>query len=162
MKNPDDPTMWLAGVHVLVADDCEAECEMLVHTLSLYGATVTATTSVRSALATVRAERPDVLVSDITFEDGDGYSLARELRAMPPTDGGQTPAVAVTGWATEADRAAAIDAGFHVHLAKPVPLETLVAVIATLARHGRASAVLGTDDDSANRFVPRGESASGS
>ena len=134
MEHSENQFNCLDGIHVLVADNSEAEREMLVHVLGLYGARVSATGSARSALHAIRATKPDVLVSDISLDDCDGYCLVRELRALPAAAGGETPAVAVTGWATESDRAAALEAGFHVHLVKPVALEALVTIVATLAR----------------------------
>lgn len=48
----------------------------------------------------------------------DGYELIREVRKLEP-HGGQTPAVALTAFNREQDRARAIDAGFQKHLSKP-------------------------------------------
>ena len=89
--------------------------------------------SADEALETLRRWRPDVLVSDIGMPGDDGYSLLRRVRALSPQDGGRTPALALTAYAPSEDRALALEAGFHTHVAKPVdPLE-LTALIAGLA-----------------------------
>lgn len=129
----------LAGVHVLVVDNDADEREMLAFVFNMHGARVTAVGSAAEALAAARNGRPDVLVSDVLLPERDGYSLVRELRTWPPPEGGRIPAVAVTGCCQEGDRTEAIDAGFQVHLGKPVPLETLLEVVAKLARVSRAA-----------------------
>ena len=63
-----------------------------------------------------------------------GYDLIRQVRALAPEKGGTVPAVALTAYAGPADRKRALAAGFHVHLAKPVEPDELLAVIASLGR----------------------------
>ena len=137
---PEGTGNLLDGVHVLVADDCEDEREMLEFVFGLHGATVTAHASATATLSAVRDAKPDVLVSDIGLVGIDGYDLVRELRSWPADQGGETPAIALTGWSSESDRAEAIAAGFHVHIVKPVAVEALVAVVAALAMSRSAGA----------------------
>jgi len=88
--------------------------------------------SADEALETLRRWRPDVLVSDIGMPGDDGYALIRKVRALGPEEGSQVRALALT-YAPSEDRALALEAGFHTHVAKPVdPLE-LTALIAGLA-----------------------------
>jgi CheY-like chemotaxis protein len=63
-----------------------------------------------------------------------GYDLIKEIRALPPEKGGNIPAVALTAYAGSLDRRRALIAGFHVHLAKPVEPDELLAVIGSLGR----------------------------
>ena len=63
----------------------------------------------------------------------DGYDLMRKIRALAPEGGGQIPAIALTGFAAPADESMAREAGYQVHLAKPVELQSLAITIATLA-----------------------------
>jgi CheY-like chemotaxis protein len=149
------PDRQLEGVDVLVVDDSPDELELFALILPQWGASVRTMTSADEALAAVRASRPSVLVSDIALGPGrDGYQLIRELRSWPAELGGDLPAVAVTGWCRACDSAAAIDAGFQVHLSKPVPIETLVAVIASLARaQGAAPDVAKPAGDKMTRVV---------
>jgi CheY-like chemotaxis protein len=78
------------------------------------------------------------LVADIEMPGESGYELIRELRALPPEDGGRTPAAALTAYAGAKDRMRALNAGFEIHVPKPVQPAELAAVVATLARAGSA------------------------
>ena len=62
----------------------------------------------------------------------DGYTLIRQIRALPQERGGQIPAIALTGYAEESDRQQAVTAGFQRHVTKPVKLDELTEAIASL------------------------------
>lgn len=64
----------------------------------------------------------------------DGYMLIRQIRALPPEQGGQVPAIALTAFAGEIDYERAMSAGFQQHLAKPVEPDKLVKVITSLVK----------------------------
>ena len=82
--------------------------------------------------------RPDVLVADIGMPKEDGYSFIRAVRSLAADSGGATPAAAVTALARHEDRRRALLAGFQTHVAKPVDVVELVAVVGSLAgRTGR-------------------------
>jgi CheY-like chemotaxis protein len=85
-------------------------------------------------------ETPDVLVSDIGMPKEDGYSLIRRLRALPPGQGGQVPAVALTAYARTEDRARVLQAGYQAHVIKPVEPAELLTAIAALAGHREPAA----------------------
>lgn len=118
----------LDGVRVLVVDDHEDDRDMYTFVLTQCGAQVLAAGTAAEALAVFDQAKPDVLLSDITLRDGDGYDLIRALRAR----GCAVRAVAVTGHVREQDRTEALQAGFDVHLPKPVSLTTLCEHVATL------------------------------
>ena len=82
----------------------------------------------------LRAERPDVLISDIGMPGQDGYALIRQVRALSPEDGGRTPAIALTAYARAEDRVKAVVAGFQHHLSKPIEPMELVVLVASLAQ----------------------------
>ena len=127
----------LAGLKVLVVDD-EADARTLVQRLlEDHGAVVQGAANVPVAVALLQTLRPDVLVSDIGMPGEDGYSLIRQLRALPPERGGQTPAIALTAYARPEDRLNVILAGFQMHMSKPVEVAELLAAVASLA--GRAA-----------------------
>ena len=63
----------------------------------------------------------------------DGYSLIRSVRSRTAEQGGQVPALALTAYAREEDRARVLAAGFQMHLSKPVEPAELVHAIASLA-----------------------------
>ena len=85
-------------------------------------------------LAAIQRELPSVVLSDIGMSGENGYDLIRKVRALAPEKGGTVPAVALTAYAGPSDRRRALVAGFHVHLAKPVEPDELLAVIASLGR----------------------------
>ena len=126
----------LADVRVLVVDD-EPDARALVRRLlEERGATVTTNASVAEALASIRMDRFDVLVSDIGMPEEDGYALIRQVRALEAERGGTIPAVALTAYARSEDRMKAVMAGFQMHVTKPVEPAELLTMVASLA--GRA------------------------
>ena len=131
--NPADPCA-LDGINVLVVEDEPDTRELLTTILQECGAQVAAVGSARDALILIQEELPNVLLSDIAMSGESGYDLIREVRALPPEKGGNIPAVALTAYAGAIDRRRALLAGFHVHLAKPVEPDELLAVIGSLGR----------------------------
>ncbi|WP_414589011.1 PAS domain S-box protein [Scytonema sp. PCC 10023] len=122
----------LGGLRVLVVDD-EPDARQLLSTVLLqHKAQVIAVSSAREALVTLQKFQPDVLVSDIGMPQEDGYSLIRKIRALPG-ESGRTPAVALTAYARAEDRTQALNAGFQLHVAKPVNPTELATVVANLA-----------------------------
>jgi signal transduction histidine kinase/DNA-binding response OmpR family regulator len=123
----------LAGVHVLMIDDEADAREVISETLKRSHARVTTAGSVKEGLEAFMRETPDVVLSDIAMPDRDGYDLIRTLRELPPLQGGDVPAIALTAYAREEDRLAALSAGFQIHLAKPVEPGELISSVAHLA-----------------------------
>jgi CheY-like chemotaxis protein len=81
----------------------------------------------------VRAFRPHLVLCDIGLPGGmDGFAVARALRADPATAGAYL--VALTGYGQPEDRVKALEAGFDVHLTKPVDGAGLDRVFAAVAR----------------------------
>jgi CheY-like chemotaxis protein len=58
-----------------------------------------------------------------------GYGLLRRVRALPPEQGGDTPAVAITAFAPSEGRRRALMAGFQMHVPKPVEPAELIAIV---------------------------------
>ncbi|MEP0855240.1 response regulator [Trichocoleus sp. DQ-U1] len=123
----------LDGVRVLVVDDDTDTREFLTFMLEQYGAEAIAAASAQEAFERIPQVRPDVLVSDIGMPDEDGYSLLGKVRKLDASQGGETPAIALTAYAREEDRTQALSAGFQMHLAKPVEPDELANVVAKLA-----------------------------
>jgi CheY-like chemotaxis protein len=82
----------------------------------------------------IAEEVPDVMLSDVSMPEEDGYSLIRKVRALPRDRGGDVPAAAITAYARPEDRRELLNAGFSIHLPKPIEPAELVAVVATLSR----------------------------
>jgi CheY-like chemotaxis protein len=131
------PLVRLDGLRVLLVDDDPEGAAVGDAILRTAGAVVECRSSAAAALALLRDWRPDVLVSDIEMPERDGYTLIRELRALPPDAGGETPAIALTAYGRPQDRARSIEAGYEMHVPKPVDPGELTALIAALAARGR-------------------------
>jgi PAS domain S-box-containing protein len=123
----------LVGLRVLLVDDDEDTLEMLRAFVGRAGAEVTAAPSALAGLEALERVRPDVVVADIGMPSVDGYEFVQRLRALGAERGGQTPAVALTAYAAEADRVRALRSGFQAHLAKPVDPAALLATLVDLA-----------------------------
>ncbi|HKG78022.1 MAG TPA: ATP-binding protein [Pyrinomonadaceae bacterium] len=123
----------LDGLRVLLVDD-EPEARQIISTvIKRTGAEVKACTSAREALANLMEWKPDVILSDIAMPDEDGYSFISKVRTLPRERGGNTPAAALTAYARDVDRRQALEAGFQMHIAKPIGAGQLVSMIARLA-----------------------------
>ena len=111
-----------APLVLLVEDDRDTR-EMYSEFLSYSGMRVTEASSGSRALDSARAERPDVIVTDIAMPGMDGIELSRKLRASEPTR--DVPIIAVTGSLSEGAR----EAGANVVLEKPCSPDELLHVI---------------------------------
>jgi signal transduction histidine kinase/ActR/RegA family two-component response regulator len=130
---PPDAESRLDGVRILVVEDDPDNREMLVEALELSGAVATPAASAQEALAIARSARPDVIVSDISMPGADGYDLIRSLRALSP-EMRKVPAIALTAHARLEDVSRVLEAGFTMHLGKPVGPSSLCAAIARVLR----------------------------
>ena len=119
----------LDGLRVLIVDD-EADTRDLIATVLVRcGAEARTCETAAEALEQIHEWPPDVLISDIGLPEEDGYSLIKKVREAD----GQVPAIALTAYASPEDRTRVLDAGFQMHIAKPVEPENLVAIVADLA-----------------------------
>ena len=115
---------------VLVVEDNADARDTLRRMLELEGHRVRVATDGVSALEAVRAAPPEIALIDIGLPRMDGYELARRIRAE--LSGRQPLLVAITGYGLPQDRNLALEAGFDLHLVKPVDAQTLARV---LVRH---------------------------
>jgi len=127
----DGPPM-LNGLRILVVDDDPDARTLLTRVLADRGARVTTAGSAFEALDLVQQSPFDAIVSDIGMPQQDGYEFMRNARAS--RQAAHTPAVALTAFARAEDRQRALEAGYQVHVTKPVEPAELVAVVANLAR----------------------------
>jgi two-component system, chemotaxis family, CheB/CheR fusion protein len=129
------PSLPFDGLCILAVDDQADSRDLIKWMLEDSGAQVVVVTSAREAIAAL-TESPgkyDVLLADIGMPEVDGFSLIRQVRALDAEVGGQIPAAAITAYASEQERQMAINAGFQMHLAKPIDLTQLVLMIAKLS-----------------------------
>jgi signal transduction histidine kinase/ActR/RegA family two-component response regulator len=127
-----ETTVRLDRVRAVVVDDDEDGLDLTQAILTRAGASVRTAATATVALELVREWRPDILVSDIEMPGEDGYSLLRRVRALPPDDGGQTPAIALTAYGRPEDRERCLAAGFAMHVPKPVDPGELTAIVASV------------------------------
>ena len=141
-RDPDtgatpDELQDLSQLHVLLVEDDDDSRDLFTAILTKCGARVTSTESGQQALKILETELPDVLVSDIGMPYMDGYSLMRNVRKLPTKTSSVMPALALTAYARTEDEQRALEAGFQMHLAKPVDPVALAAAVGKLVRSGR-------------------------
>jgi CheY-like chemotaxis protein len=112
---------------VLVVDDHRDAARILGLLLDTLGHEVRTAHTGKQAVEQASAFDPEVVLLDITLPDGDGYQVARQLRALPR--GAEVKLVALTGHGHEDDRRRSFEAGFDHHLVKPVGARALQEVI---------------------------------
>jgi PAS domain S-box-containing protein len=126
-----------AALAVLVIDDNVDAAATLQALVELQGHRCAIAHGAEAGLALAAEFVPDVVLLDIGLPGMNGYEVARRLRNLPQLDG--VLLVAVTGYATEEDRQRALDAGFDVHLSKPVSYEHLMLRVPMLAWRPRST-----------------------
>jgi CheY-like chemotaxis protein len=112
------------SLRILIVDDNLDAAESLAICLELEGHRTQRAGDGNAALAIAAEFQPQVAILDIGLPGMDGYELARCLRSQ--SGSGPVPLlIAVTGWGTEEDRRRAQEAGFDLHLVKPIDPEKL-------------------------------------
>jgi CheY-like chemotaxis protein len=124
------PLPGLAGRHVLVVDDEGDTLQFIGLLLQESGATVSLAKSGAEALDILDHVEVDVLLSDLEMPTMDGFELARCVRESAKSR--HLPAIAVSAHVRPDEAAAALSAGFDLHVAKPVDVSQLVTAIDTL------------------------------
>jgi PAS domain S-box-containing protein len=124
------PPASLAGTSVLVVDDDPEAGEVLRAALQESGAAVSTAVSASEALDVLRrAGPPDVLIADLGMPDVDGYEFIRRIRSMDLDRVALVPAIALTAFAGREERDRALDAGYDLHVAKPVEHRALIEAV---------------------------------
>ncbi|HEX5964708.1 MAG TPA: ATP-binding protein [Pyrinomonadaceae bacterium] len=127
----------------LIVDDSQDTIGMLEQLLKMGGATVATATNGADALRLAAENEYDVILSDISMPEMDGFEFLQRLRTI---DGRQhVPVVAITGFGRSDDVERARAAGFYSHLTKPLNLQALAEVLDQLARHQRGRGTSGSD-----------------
>jgi len=129
----------LRGIRVLVVDDHSDARELIRAVLETCGAEVETAADVDEAMAAFTERVPNVLISDIGMPGQDGYDLIQKIRKLPPNRGGGVPAAALSAYARTEDRRRALNAGYSMHLAKPIEPGELIDVVASLTRFATGS-----------------------
>jgi signal transduction histidine kinase/ActR/RegA family two-component response regulator len=115
---------------VLLVEDNDDIRSVMAQMLELQGHVVRAAATGRDAVHQAQIFEPDVALVDIGLPDIDGYEVARRIRSLPLMS--QTRLVVISGFGQPEDLRKAYEAGFDLHLTKPVAPDFLRNVIAAL------------------------------
>lgn len=118
------PRTLLQGWNVLVVDDEPDSLEVAVIILRFYSATVITATNGQEAIDSAKANRPKLIISDISMPVMDGWAFINELKTTLATR--DIPVIALTAHAMVGDRQRAIAAGFHNYITKPLTSATFI------------------------------------
>src|SRR5216684_865010 len=130
-RKAPEPSAAPSNIHrVLIVDDSADTAESVAELARSWGHEVAVAQDGPTALEVVTRFRPDIALIDIGLPEMNGYELARRLRQISGME--TTRLVAITGYAREEDRRAAQEAGFSLHLTKPVDPVRLKKLLATL------------------------------
>ncbi|HEU5396782.1 MAG TPA: response regulator, partial [Verrucomicrobiae bacterium] len=116
------------GAHILVVEDDASTRSVLMKILTDRNYKVTEAESVRVASALAMKNDFDLVISDIGLPDGNGYELFKAIRRKLPTVRG----IALTGYGSEDDRLRSRESGFDAQLTKPIRIQALETVLATV------------------------------
>ena len=119
-----------SGRRILVADDNRDAASSLCTLLTLVGNEVTTAHDGLEAVGAAARFRPDVVPLDLGMPKLNGYEACRRLRQRP--GGAEMLLIALTGWGQDDDRRRTREAGFDAHLVKPVVLNELTDLLASL------------------------------
>jgi CheY-like chemotaxis protein len=122
----------LKGIRILVLEDETDTRDLLNFVLQMEGASVLAAQNVPDALEALKANVPDVVVADIGLPEYNGYAFIAAVRREEKTELRATPVIALTAFATPADRDTALVSGFDAYVAKPFDPGHLIATIKQL------------------------------
>jgi CheY-like chemotaxis protein len=121
---------------ILVVEDQPAELKLAVHVLSAAGHEVAPATAAEEALAAIAANRPTIILLDLSLPGMDGLTFARKLKADPSTK--DILIVAVTSYPEKFSMAEALDAGCDAYLHKPVSTRTLPETIRAVVENAQS------------------------
>lgn len=120
------PSLPRENARVLVVDDNEDAANTLSALLQLAGNEVMTAHSGKQGLAAAQEFRPSIIFLDIGLPDMTGYEVAQAIRKIESIS--LCYLIALTGYGTDADRQMALDAGFDLHLTKPLDYEKIESI----------------------------------
>ena len=124
------PSVSLDGVRILVVDDSLDILQLINLWLRKANAQVQLASSAAEALKEIPRFKPDIVLSDIGMPTMDGYELIKRIKTLP--GGNVIKAVALTAYAKDEERTRAIEAGFQMHISKPISRDQLISAVSTL------------------------------
>jgi PAS domain S-box-containing protein len=124
----------LDDVKIVAVDDNGDAREFFDRVLRLHGAKVASVDSAAKAIEAVQQFRPDIVLCDLMMPEMDGFALLRQIRALDDEMARAVPVVALTAFAGAENRLKTKQAGFQVHLDKPIDPPQLIDAINTLIK----------------------------
>ena len=128
----DFSTMNISGLHLLLVEDNELNAEIAQTLLEDKGAIITVVNNGQQAVDCFKENPPgtfDVILMDIMMPVMDGISATKVIRGIYREDAKKIPIIAMTANAFEEDVRKCMDAGMNGHLAKPLQIEKVIAMI---------------------------------
>lgn len=122
-QNESDGVGILENSKIIIVDDETDSLELLKFVLKNNGAEVYAFSSASDVLKKAEEINPDLLISDISMAEMDGYDLIHRLRASSFPRSKTLPAIAITAYTSVEDREQVLSAGFQMHISKPFDIE---------------------------------------
>jgi two-component system cell cycle response regulator DivK len=128
---------------ILIVEDNEDSRELVVKVLRNKGYEMVEAADGEEALEKAVAEKPELILLDISIPKLDGYEVAKRLKSMEEFQ--ETPIVAFTAHAMKGDREKVIAAGFEGYISKPVNIRDLPDQVKSFIR-GKRESILGGEE----------------
>jgi two-component system cell cycle response regulator DivK len=128
---------------VLIVEDNEDNRELVVKVLRNKGYEMVQAADGEEALEKAVAERPDLILLDISLPKLDGYEVAKRLKSMEEFQ--EIPIIAFTAHAMKGDREKVIIAGFEGYISKPVNVRELPEQVRSFIR-GKRESIIGGEE----------------
>jgi CheY-like chemotaxis protein len=112
--------------HVLIVDDYKDSADLLAEILVLNGHNVTKAYSGADAISAAIARKPSFVLLDLGMPVMDGFEVARQLRRLLPNS---LRIIAMTAWGDEGTRKLCFEAGFDLHIQKPINFAKLLELL---------------------------------
>ena len=126
----------LNNIVIVIVDDDASIRFSLREFLIRKGAIVFACPDAMQGLQAVRAHHPNIVLSDISLPNRDGFELLQDIRSLGPGQNGDVPVIAMTALAGVVDFGPTIDNGFQAQLQKPFRPDQLLATVSSTLGSG--------------------------
>jgi PAS domain S-box-containing protein len=133
-NDPEQAMQTLEDVTVVAVDDNADALAFVDQVLKLHGANVVSVDTGAKAVEAVLRYHPEVVLCDLMMPGMDGYSVLRHIRKLDDEVAKSVPVIALSAFAGAENRAKTQQAGFQVHLDKPIDLPRLIETIQALVK----------------------------
>lgn len=130
----------MTNIHILLVEDNEDNRDMMQFLLERAGYVVSTASTGLEALSSVRANKPDMILMDLSMPEMDGWTAAQELKKDPAL--ATIPLIAVTAHTLPGDRRKTQDVGFDSYISKPINVrmfDQMVAEVLEQKKHPPAA-----------------------